>query len=241
MKVSFCKQCGTLIKDNRFFGYCSKHYTQLKKYGECKDSNPRTVWDPNEIRVKNDITEIDTYDAFGNVNNTFLIDTEDIPILNLGVLKWKSNLKHGKNYYLYTQSQGYNTYFHRLVMGLPNQTVDHINRNTLDNRKCNLRIASKAEQNRNIDRGNIKGIYCDKRYNKYFSSISKNKKSYHSRSFNSYEEAVYWRYLAEECIYKDDAFYFNNRSLMYEEIKKLSEEQKLTIQLYFRNKSKDWV
>lgn len=39
---------------------------------------------------------------------------------------------------------------HRLILGDPNMpAIDHINRNKLDNRKCNLRACSDSENSRN--------------------------------------------------------------------------------------------
>ena len=58
MEGNFCKACGVSINSNGKNGYCRKHYQQFMKYGELKDHNQRTVWDPNEVRVFDDYAEI---------------------------------------------------------------------------------------------------------------------------------------------------------------------------------------
>lgn len=50
----------------------------------------------------------------------------------------------------------YQSYLHRLIMNNPKDfTIDHINHNTLDNRRCNLRICSQFENNQNNSRTKI--------------------------------------------------------------------------------------
>jgi hypothetical protein len=61
-------------------------------------------------------------------------------------------------------------------------TIDHINRNSLDNRLCNLKVANRSEQNLNRKRMNFKnakGCYFHKKDKKWHARISiKGKKTY---------------------------------------------------------------
>lgn len=169
-EIRICKVCGKLCgdKSHEFVdGMCSKHYKQFKKFGKTLDTNPRTIWDLNEIRVCNGYAEIDTYTNTGEVLNTFKLDIEDIPLLS--TLKWRTILKGKQNSpYLVTGHAGKQgsgmVYFHRLVMGNPNEEVDHINRDSTDNRKENLRLSFRQQQvtNTNLRCDNtsgIKGVY----------------------------------------------------------------------------------
>ena len=53
-----------------------------------------------------------------------------------------------------TKVSGSNKHMHREVLGT-DQFVDHINHNTLDNRKCNLRVVTKSQNTMNQ---NFKGV-----------------------------------------------------------------------------------
>ncbi len=159
-KIEYCKVCGNLInqygsKKNQL---CSKHAQQFRRFGKTLDTNQRSVFDLNEVRTYENYAEIDTYDQYGNVIETYILDLEDTKYL--GNYKWRTVYKgKKKSPYLVT---GHTIYFHRLVMGDSKMEIDHINRDTHDNRKSNLRFATRQEQLYNTLKANksgVKGIY----------------------------------------------------------------------------------
>lgn len=128
---------------------CTKHYNQYKKYGKSLDNNPRTIYDRNEYHIVGDITYIDLYDKDCNIIAQAMIDTEDLD--KVKDIKWKLS-KSG--YAMNTPKgsiadRGPNRHMSRIIYGedklTPDLFVDHINHNTLDNRKRNLRAATKSE------------------------------------------------------------------------------------------------
>ncbi len=236
-----CKQCGR-VSDKLTKGLCKKHYTQLLCYGKCLDSNPRTKYDPNEFVIKGDYVEVYTYDKFNNVKYIFLVDIQDLPlIINY---KWnysrEKQTSNGRLIYMTNKKLGL---FHRYIMGNPKGTIDHINRNTLDNRRSNLRYASYSEQNMNTcissKKFNIKGIDIHKdsnRTKRYMARFTFRSKTYRSPWFLTYEEAVYCRYLLEQF---SPIPVYNGNMQVY--IDKLTSEQKQPILSWFINRFKNRV
>ena len=76
------------------------------------------------------------------------------------------------------------------------QVVDHINHNTLDNRKENLRLCTQSENLKNSSRhkdnasSKYKGVYLDKKSGSFYSRISFNYKRINLGSFKTEVDAA---------------------------------------------------
>lgn len=85
----------------------------------------------------------------------------------------------------------------RFILGLEGddeRTADHINGNTLDNRRKNLRVVSgnQSAQNRGMrcdNKTGFKGVYFRKTTGKYVAQIRANKETYHLGEWTSPEDA----------------------------------------------------
>lgn len=114
-----------------------------------------------------------------------IVDDDDFDYLNQW--KWQANQKQNKKFYAWRGKKINGKYkliyLHRFILNLTDRKiyVDHVNMNTLDNRKINLRICtnSQNQMNKIVQKNNCygyKGVYYDKRNNKYSSIITVNKK-----------------------------------------------------------------
>ena len=82
---------------------------------------------------------------------------------------------------------------HRFITNCPdNMVVDHINHNTLDNRRCNLKVCTIFDNNNNtiMNTSGVTGVHYRKDCNKWYAHIRINKKRIHLGSYNSKEEAI---------------------------------------------------
>lgn len=117
-----------------------------------------------------------------------IVDSDDIEKVNQ--YKWHVALC-GKDYY----AKGYITrtkpiHMSRLIMGLlpgDKRQVDHINHDTLDNRKENLRIVTLQQNCQN--RKNVKGYYWNKEKAKWVAQIRVNYKTIFLGCFNNEADA----------------------------------------------------
>lgn len=88
---------------------------------------------------------------------------------------------------------------HRIILNTPSDKhTDHINGNRLDNRRCNLRICNRKENQRNqLKQKNTsskyKGVYWDKTKNKWFAGIKINRKTKYLGRWKNEEQAA-WAY-----------------------------------------------
>lgn len=131
---------------------------------------------------------------YKGVRHQIYVDEEDRPFLE----RFNWQVKPDKNtYYLKTNVKigGKTTTIsmHRLICGLVSSDIDHINRDGLDNRKANLRFATKAENSRNRVRKNLvgyRGVYKPKDSPFFAVQIQINGKKHHERGFETAEEAA---------------------------------------------------
>lgn len=130
-----------------------------------------------------------------------LIDTEDLAIVNSFTTTWHAVHQKDINSY-YAQAFKYgkdkkSVMMHRLIMVAQDWEIkiDHINHNTVDNRKSNLRQLSNAEnhQNRKGPNSNtksgVRGVYWKKQYNKWAAQVKINYKPHFLGYFDTVEEA----------------------------------------------------
>ena len=129
---------------------------------------------------------------------SFIIDLDDYPIVS----KYKWHIYNG-----YVRSS--KGYLHRIITKCPNnKVVDHINHNTLDNRKENLRPATTFEnaQNHSKQRNNtsgIIGVYYRSKDAKWCAQINIHKKRIYLGSFDKKEDAIIVRLKAESTYFKE--------------------------------------
>jgi hypothetical protein len=144
-----------IISGKRFqYEYlCERHYKQLTTHGTIY----RSKGDKNEIIKYDDYAELILDDR---EKTRVIVDLDMVDILSK--YKWWHNGKSRGVDYIRAEIDGKRIMLHRFIMNVTddNLEVDHENRNTLDNRKENLRIVtrSKNQQNKSKFKTNTSGI-----------------------------------------------------------------------------------
>ena len=202
-----CIYCGALRKSNlKNHGQwlCRRHYEQLKKYGELIDNSPQSLSNKNNIYIYADHAEIELQNKNHEIVGYALIDLDDVEKCSFH--KW------------YLDSVGYarttinnsKVRLHKFITNTNSEIIiDHRNRNKLDCRKSNLRIANTLinSLNRDAQANNQcgeKGVFQNKA--RYWYAKMKIKNINLCKSFSTKEEAIRQRkkwekeYSMEECI-----------------------------------------
>jgi hypothetical protein len=125
-----------------------------------------------------------------------IIDPEDLPII-LG-RNWRlvrSKYQQGLIGYPKGGPKGQDEYLHRLIMNTPKGLdTDHIDGNHLDNRKSNLRVCTKAQNQHNRHRAHglskFKGVSWHTKTKKWQARVALNGKRIHIGVFDSEIEAA---------------------------------------------------
>lgn len=157
-----------------------------------------------EIFYENDYAYIIL--KFGDVPYKVLFDTEDV--VRVKKVKWMlQNSSKSDKPHIQVRGREKDSYrlwlMQRYILNKPfvdyRQVIDHINRNPLDNRKCNLRFVNVWENNQNKEHPHkISGVYFLKSCNKYKAEICQNKKRISLGYFKTKEEAIIARQSAEK-------------------------------------------
>lgn len=193
-----CSVCGSTHKviKTEIGLLCGKHYQRFKKHGKVG----RSKYDPNKIKICENFALVELYDNSNKVVAEAIIDLEYINIVKS--YKWCLD----KNGYVKNSKQ---EYLHRVIMNTTSLYVDHINGNTLDNRKENLRICTNADNLKhrvNLPKNNtsgILGVRYRKDRDKWYAEIKSNGERINLGSYITKEEAIKARLDAEIKYFKE--------------------------------------
>ena len=122
-----------------------------------------------------------------------IVDAEDYE--RLSQYKWCLGGKKGQ-YYAQRRDHGRMVFMHREILEVPAGMVcDHINHNILDNRKCNLRVCTPAQNQYNrlpSERGTsrYKGVCWHKVSRKWTAEIGFNKRRIHIGYYDYEQDAA---------------------------------------------------
>lgn len=109
-------------------------------------------------------------ETFGKHGVIFEIDDDDYE--KIKTYRWHA-LKHPNGFYIQTTINRKTIRLHRFLMDFPpGMDIDHIDGNTLNNKKCNLRICSRARNCQNSktcsrNTSGHRGVYWDSSRNKW--------------------------------------------------------------------------
>lgn len=193
-----CEHCGRLlnkpkcIRTQTKYVLCDKHSNQMQEYGKFLDNIQRCKKDDNEIIEYEDYAEVILYNLRGEEVARALIDLDCIDLIKSD--HWyltSANYMMGKKKGLY----------HKII--IDSNIVDHINRNTLDNRRCNLRpvTSSQNQINRSKQKNNtsgVTGVYFCNIKKKWRAVLEKNGKIVIRKYYNSKEDAIKCRLQGEK-------------------------------------------
>ena len=158
----------------------------------------KKVCNPNNVIYYDDYAELILTDRSGNEVGRTKIDIEELDRIK----KYRWN--YGCRNYVRAIVDGKQILLHRFIINCPeDKVVDHINGDTLDNRKCNLRICTQVDnmknQKKNIrNTSGYKGVSWNKKSKAWEVSITQNGKRHYLGMYKDKEEAIKVRKEAEE-------------------------------------------
>lgn len=186
-----CRNCGKTFKARKSDvkrgrgNYCSKGCARLYR---------RQV---NEIKVEGDIAFIIITDRENKEVAKALIDAADVEKIKQFGHRWCLSKSRGKTPFVETRANGRIILLHRFLLNAPEGIqVDHINHNTLDNRRSNLRLCTPAQNSQNRkgayrnSKSGIRGVSWYAPSGKWRATIMVNYKQISLGYYDNIEEAA---------------------------------------------------
>lgn len=183
-------------------GYCHSHYDKWRLYGDPLAPSRR---DPSRVEEVDGCLHVHLEGKHGEGKKT-LVSCEDLSYIE-GRRFWAN-----KEGYVQCKIEGKRISLHRLLLELEatdSREVDHINGDPLDNRRENLRVVTKAQQNQNrkvrsdSETGH-RNVHFDSKKDLYRVIVTKDRKRYGHRH-KKLEDAV-----AEAQRLRDELFTHHN-------------------------------
>lgn len=166
----------------------------------------------SEQMSQNNIYDIDNFE-YGVLyikDKIIKFDIEDYELIK--DYSWSVRKTQKGYYFVRGSNNGHTVMLSRLIMNCEKGLqVDHINHDSFDNRKSNLRIVTVSQNNMNKDvradnTSGYTGVGLLKTSGKYTAHIKINQKRIHLGTFSCIEEAVAARLNAEEKYFKEYSF-----------------------------------
>lgn len=154
---------------------------------------------------------------FTSDNEKIYIDTEDYP--KVQDICWHT----GEGNYIVGALEEERYQIHRLIMNCPDgMCVDHVGGHTTrnDNRKFNLRIATRSQNNQNVrkhpkNKSGVTGVSWDSTAQKWMAGITKDGHHHTIGRYVNLEDAIEARYRAEDELFGE--FSYRNSQRIYKE------------------------
>ena len=168
--------------------YCVRHYNQIRKHGYIFGNPEKSNRHPNQFVFHGNICLIGLSSRYGEFKVWATIDIEDYE--KVKNTKWSLS---GNGY---VQDNKGKTLLHSKIMLTPKtKVIDHIDRNPLNNKKVNLRIATRSQNGANSkmssnNTSGFRGVCFDSKGKKWVAEIKENFKKISLGRFNSRTEAA---------------------------------------------------
>lgn len=192
------------------------------------------------LSIRNQWTCHDTYAVLNIMFKEEIVSTY-IDLDNYEEVKkyqWRISQKRNK-YYVVSGKKDEQVYLHQLIYGKPpaGYEIDHIDGNSLNNRKANLRYLSRSDNARSVgaridNQIGIRGISFNKKSKRYAIDFSYDHTRYYVKPRLTIEEAVWCRY----CFEKHFGLTMLENNPLFEQYNTLPSTKKQEISLYIEEK-----